>query len=365
MDDRKKRLESLIGNLEQLIYETNDLINKIGECDKKLYDAIVSIQEVFDRIRNVSDDMILKYEKIKSICLSWKNNVEKIEEDYNTTIRAKVGYSAAGTSFGISVATLGPWAAMGVATSFGTASTGTAISLLSGAAAKNAALAWLGGGAIAAGGGGMAAGNAFLALAGPVGWGLAAVSLLTGGLFFWKTLSDKHKLEDLFILISLRDSERYRLTIVEMRERINRMIKETENLYDAIREIKSFGTNYNMMTEKQQYALGCYLNLMLSSTQLLINPIMGLQPNVTFDDVRKYIFDHHVSISNFNCYVKKNIILYLANMLYKIDMDRDTAGLLMKSFRKNEDLQNKMGFIKNDFDMDIYDFVHSLLEHKS
>ena len=41
---------------------------------------------------------------------------------------------------------------------FGLASTGTAISTLSGAAATNATLAWLGGGAIAAGGLGMTAG---------------------------------------------------------------------------------------------------------------------------------------------------------------------------------------------------------------
>ena len=52
----------------------------------------------------------------------------------------------------------------GIATTFGVASTGTAISTLSGAAATNAALAWLGGGALAAGGGGMAAGEAFLTL---------------------------------------------------------------------------------------------------------------------------------------------------------------------------------------------------------
>ncbi|MHA3684662.1 hypothetical protein ACXR2T_11230 [Leucobacter sp. HY1910] len=43
-----------------------------------------------------------------------------------------------------------------------TASTGTAISTLSGAAASNAVLAWLGGGSLAAGGGGMAAGAAVL-----------------------------------------------------------------------------------------------------------------------------------------------------------------------------------------------------------
>ena len=43
------------------------------------------------------------------------------------------------------------------------ASTGTAIGTLSGAAATNASLAWLGGGAVAAGGGGMAAGSTILA----------------------------------------------------------------------------------------------------------------------------------------------------------------------------------------------------------
>jgi hypothetical protein len=52
--------------------------------------------------------------------------------------------------------------ATGLATSVGVASTGAAISGLSGAAATNATLAWLGGGAIAAGGGGMFVGTIVL-----------------------------------------------------------------------------------------------------------------------------------------------------------------------------------------------------------
>ena len=46
--------------------------------------------------------------------------------------------------------------------SIGTASTGTAISTLSGAAATKATLAWLGGGALAAGGLGVAGGTVVL-----------------------------------------------------------------------------------------------------------------------------------------------------------------------------------------------------------
>jgi len=45
-------------------------------------------------------------------------------------------------------------------------------------------LAWLGGGAIAAGGGGMASGGALLAMAGPIGWGLAGVAVVGGGYFY-------------------------------------------------------------------------------------------------------------------------------------------------------------------------------------
>ena len=94
---------------------------------------------------------------------------------------------------------------MGVATTFGVASTGTAISTLSGAAATNAALAWLGGGALAAGGSGIAGGQALLAMAGPIGWAIAGVSIFVSGLLFWKNHRAKKRLDEIFIQISDRD----------------------------------------------------------------------------------------------------------------------------------------------------------------
>ena len=70
----------------------------------------------------------------------------------------------------------------------GTASTGTAIATLSGAAATNATLAALGGGAMAAGGGGIALGTTIL------GGATLGVGLLVGGIIFNATgckLSEK------------------------------------------------------------------------------------------------------------------------------------------------------------------------------
>lgn len=84
----------------------------------------------------------------------------------------------------VAVAMLGPAAAMGIATAFGVAANGVPISALHGVAAINAILAWLGGGTLAAGGDGMAAGKALLALAGPVGWSIAGVSMVAGGVMF-------------------------------------------------------------------------------------------------------------------------------------------------------------------------------------
>ena len=107
----------------------------------------------------------------------FESQVEQLEVAAARTTAVGSATGAAGAVAGVGVAALGPSAAVAVATTFGTASTGTAISALSGAAATNAALAWLGGGALTAGGGGMVAGNALLALTGPVGWGVAGVTL--------------------------------------------------------------------------------------------------------------------------------------------------------------------------------------------
>lgn len=65
-------------------------------------------------------------------------------------------------SLGAAAGALGSAATFGLVATFGAASTGTAIASLSGAAATNATLAWIGGGTLAAGGGGVAAGATIL-----------------------------------------------------------------------------------------------------------------------------------------------------------------------------------------------------------
>lgn len=95
-------------------------------------------------------------------------NIEEFNKTFDFTIKASDAIKGTIKSTGLAIAggTIAPQLAMNGVLAWGTASTGTAISSLSGAAATNAALAALGGGPIAAGGGGMAAGAALLSTVG-------------------------------------------------------------------------------------------------------------------------------------------------------------------------------------------------------
>ncbi|MDU4715161.1 MAG: hypothetical protein E6Y10_00640 [Anaerococcus sp.] len=360
---KRSKLQQAQDNVQAAINLTNITIEDLGNHTKKLYESLTKIQDSFDNIRNVPSD-ILKYKNLEKEKSNWKKQAENIEKEYNEALVKNTRAGAAGAGLGFAVVTLGPTAAMGVATTFGLASTGTAISALSGAAATNAALAWLGGGALVAGGGGMAAGNAFLAMAGPAGLAIAAISLVASGLLFWKNNKDKKHLENLFAAISHRDVKSYELAIVEILERIKRIDDENEKLDEAIENIKTFGLDYDLMTEKQQYALGSYINLMHSSIQLLINPIKGLETKFSIEDFDSFM---HMKSKNTNISVykdSKDLIILLANILYKIDIDGETKISLWKSLRKNKDLLKSKGISKKEFDIDTMDIVLEALEFK-
>lgn len=364
MAKKKSKLQLAQEEAQAAVNKTNEKIEELGNLTATLYLELNNIQEAIDAIRNVPNEKKLQYKELEQIRLNWKQQVEKIEKDYKNAFVKNAGAGAAGAGVGVAVVTMGPTVAMGVATTFGVASTGTAISTLSGAAATNAALAWLGGGALAAGGGGMAAGEAFLALAGPIGWAIAGVALLTSGLLMWKSMSDKKHIEDVFTLISKRDVTSYDLAIVELNERIARIDEESRKLHDANDDIRSFGFDYNLMSEAQQYALGSYVNLMSSSTQLLVNPILGLLPKYTEKD-----FEEFASLEMDEDKAKwysdyKLLIISLANFLYKIELNEKDKKLLWKTLRKNKKMLKSLEVSKKEFDVGIIDAAINALDYK-
>ena len=361
----KKRRQSKFKMIQQELVETirntNKYINILGEKTSAIHKAISELQNRVDDIRNIPSSDLIKLQELKEVRVEWENQVDKIEKDFKMSVGKHAGTGVAGASAGVAVATLGPTVAMGIATTFGVASTGTAISTLSGAAATNAALAWVGGGALAAGGGGTVAGQALLALAGPIGWAIAGITIVGSGLLFWRTKSNKDKLENNFSLIGKRDINKYKLAIVELKERIDRIEDEMDILGSAIKEISTFGTDYNKMTERQQYELGAYVNLMNSSTQLLVNPIMGLQPNITEDD-----FNNYATSKNTSEEIKrqKMIIVSLSNMLFEIELDQNEQKLIWKSLKRDKKFLHSMNITKKQFPLEIMKSVEGVLDYK-
>lgn len=178
------------------------------EKAKRLYErAVESIKQsalsLFSKRENVLDEAVNLYNKILLIEGVPSDFVKQIETQLaNQQIKRmsfsddhtihydipneehseawKYMFGAAGVGSGAAVA--GRSILTALATTFGTASTGVAISSLSGVAARDAVLAWIIGGTVAAGGGVMALGRTILGLMGPIGWGITGIYVVGGGL---------------------------------------------------------------------------------------------------------------------------------------------------------------------------------------
>jgi hypothetical protein len=153
-------LESLNKENERKRQESNEILADFGktrlEALKSTVGFFLKYIEVLGHNYKEKEYEILGKIDIKPEQINELESVEMNASNALGTVAASGSLAAVALTGVPSAVTWGVGA-------FATASTGTAISSLSGAAATNATLAWLGGGSIAAGGGGMAAGATVLA----------------------------------------------------------------------------------------------------------------------------------------------------------------------------------------------------------
>ncbi len=362
MKHKKSKLELAQEETKKIISKTNKKIEILGNESAELSSSIEYLQGLFDQIRNVPSSHAPILEETKKIRSNWIEQAKKIENDFNQASIKQVGAGVVGVGAGVATVALAPTAAMGIATTFGVASTGTAISALSGAAATNAALAWLGGGALVAGGGGMAVGEAVLALTGPIGWGIAGIAIMTSGLTYIYGRLSKKRIENIFISISERDIKSYKLAIIELDERIIRIQNETKMLNQATLDIKNYGLDYEKMSERQQYELGSYVNLMYSSVQLLIEPIIGLKPKYTSSELNNFISNNDKYKNFYNHY--RDLYIFLCNLLYGIHLNDKDMKLFWKALKKNKNILEQFKITKKSFTFNSFCYVKNLLNYE-
>lgn len=171
-----------IARFEEQSERTNAEMDRLGKEELRILTSFDNFIRVFEKIHNKPEFKEVTRDGV---------DLPKYNADELKRVSVGAGVLLGGLG-GAAVGTAGGFAAAGATTAavmaLGTASTGTAISTLSGVAATNAALAALGGGSLTAGGGGMALGSAIL------GGTTLGVGLLVGGVIFnitGSSLSDK------------------------------------------------------------------------------------------------------------------------------------------------------------------------------
>ena len=244
--------------LRMAVDQYNDAYTTMNDNGATLYRE--RTRAVVNSIANRPKDFDTEIAEIKTSRESFVGACEFARQELETAKKSALG-AGAGAATGAAIVSVAPTVAMWVATTFGTASTGTAISALSGAAATNAALAWLGGGALAAGGGGMVAGHAFLALAGPVGWGIAGVTLLSSIVLFSinKMKLNKKKKEEIEAVKN--NTQTARMVAEQIQELIDEVLSLRDNLgqqYNGC--LANFGKDFTTIPREEQMQLGVLVN---------------------------------------------------------------------------------------------------------
>ncbi len=272
-------MQSSIDNYNAAVERYEKIANHLAVNTNILYqererglELVKLVEDRINQMANSPKEFVVILREVDIEVTSFRTKQEEVRKA-EIEARKAAGVAGAGATLGalgLAVATMGPTAAMGIATTFGVASTGTAISALTGAAATNAALAWLGGGALAVGGGGISAGTAFLALAGPVGWTIAGV-MLTGtvGSSLYYNRKNKKNAKELI-------AERMKLEEVirkfdSMNAEINAlMITTNTQIRGVIEADKALaGNDYNDFSNREKKQAGLLVNSTLTLAQLI------------------------------------------------------------------------------------------------
>lgn len=152
----QKRHEDAVTQLKASWEATNKLAEEYGQLQLDVMMRTIG-RFVYFIERNIGKAKQSEKEFLEGLD---EISVQQLEEYKTAAMEAEQFFMGGAKAIGAAAAGYG--GAMTLATSVGVASTGAAISGLSGAAAWNATLAWLGGGSLATGGGGMALGSLVL-----------------------------------------------------------------------------------------------------------------------------------------------------------------------------------------------------------
>lgn len=243
------------------------------EKSQVLTGSIAQFLDTFQKLKNVEFLTEASTEDLTAV------NAGELKPAELHSLMEVVGSLVAGTAAGAAGGALAAFGSYGAAQIFACASTGTAISSLSGAAATNATLAFFGGGSLAAGGAGMAGGA--LVLGGIV----AAPALLAMGFIAGSKASqnlEKAKIRKAEALEIDQESLTYAAACHGIRKRIYEFYNLLAQLdsrlqplvYQMEEIVKKEGVDYALFTPASKKVIASAASTVSTISMLLKAPIL-------------------------------------------------------------------------------------------
>jgi len=269
VEDAKNRFEETKEFLEDEVEKLRETLTEYGKFKIMVFKAVIGdfLNLMKACAKNTkSETNVRKYINKDEIVELEEANIKAMEISDSL---AKGVTTGALTAFGV----------YGAVGTFATASTGTAIASLSGAAATNATLAWLGGGSLAAGGLGVAGGTAVLGglIAGPAiavaGFVMdsKAEENLTKAKKFEREVDEKIEK----MLYSIEEYNIVREYVEESREVINQLIDKYKKILENLLNEREtlYEKMYNEYLKKKESATLLQKFLMLFGLGNIKKPI--------------------------------------------------------------------------------------------
>lgn len=107
----------------------------------------------------------------------------------------------------------------------------------------------------------MAAGNALLAMSGPIGWSIAGATLLTSIVLFAKKRTKLNKQKNEEIESVKRNTEQVKEVDADLKELLDETIAIREGVNDSFtNDLAMYGKDYTSFSDEQKRSLGTLVN---------------------------------------------------------------------------------------------------------
>ncbi|WP_304341785.1 hypothetical protein [Campylobacter ureolyticus] len=257
--------------LDEARQSTNSQIKNFAEYKIEIFNNnIARYMKIFEKIKNIDFKNDISKDDELSINMQ---EFEKLKTDV-FNMKSLLGGGVASLVSG-ALAGFGAYGGVGL---LATASTGTAISTLSGAAATNATLAWLGGGSLASGGLGMAGGTMVLGglVAGPAlavaGWVMAS-SAEKAKNNAYTNLSKARAIEESNKTIILQ-LEKVSMLSDRLKNTIEKLVFYFNTMINNLDALVAKNDNYKTYDEKEKTLVHHSLLMAQSIKNLISVPLM-------------------------------------------------------------------------------------------